>query len=181
MAEVADRVCYGGAYGRLPPPPSVFQKIPSLGVQARSKEALLRKTRTSPSWPRRGRMGLRRRRGAFSHGGNRSYGGRAFAASLNSFYCRRRSWRPRPGPSGNTARRWREDEELPQGRSSDRQWLQESGAASEHRGGRRDRRQLSWVHNSGSRTPPSIVTLTHSRHSRLTLGGVYTMSRPVTT
>jgi hypothetical protein len=75
VAVVADRVCYGGAYGRLPPPPSVVQKIPTLSVQARSREALLRKTRTSPSWPRRGRRGLRRRRRAFSHGGSRSYGG----------------------------------------------------------------------------------------------------------
>ena len=155
VAEVADRVCYGGAYGRLPPPPSVFQKIPTLSVQARSREALLRKTRTLPPWPRRGRRGLCRRRGAFSHGGSRSYGGRSFAASLNSVYCRRWGWRPRPGPSENTAERWREDEELPQGRSNDRQWLQEAGAASEHRGGRsRGRRQLFWVQSSGSGTPP---------------------------
>ena len=29
--------------------------------------------------------------------------------------------------------------------------------------------------------PPSVVTLTLSRHSRLTMGGVYTMSRQATT
>jgi hypothetical protein len=33
-------------------------------------------------WPRRGRKGLRLHRGALSHGGSRSYGGRTFAASL---------------------------------------------------------------------------------------------------
>ena len=75
VAVVADRVCYGRAYGRLPPPPSVFRKIPTLSVHARSREALLCKTRTSPSWPRRDRRGLRRRRGAFSDGDSRSYGG----------------------------------------------------------------------------------------------------------
>jgi len=75
VAEVAHHVCYGGAYGRLPSPRSVFHRIPTLRVRARSREALLRKTRTSPSWPRRGRRGLRRRRGSFSNGGNISYGG----------------------------------------------------------------------------------------------------------
>ncbi len=39
VAEVADRVRYGEAYGRLPPPPSEFQKMPTLSVQARSREA----------------------------------------------------------------------------------------------------------------------------------------------
>ena len=113
VAGVADRVRYGGAYGRLPPMPSVFRKIPTLSVQARSREELLRKTRTSPSWPRRGRRGLRRRRGAFSYGGSRSYGGRAFAALTNSIYCRRWGLRPRLGPSGNTAGRWRKDRGTP--------------------------------------------------------------------
>jgi hypothetical protein len=36
----------------LPPPPSAFREIPTLSVHARSREALLRKTRASPSWPR---------------------------------------------------------------------------------------------------------------------------------
>jgi hypothetical protein len=52
VAATADRVRCGEAYGRLPPPPSVFREIPTLSVQARSREALLRKKRTSPSWPR---------------------------------------------------------------------------------------------------------------------------------
>ncbi len=42
----------GEAYGGLPPPPSTFREIPTLSVQARSGEALLRKIRASPSWPR---------------------------------------------------------------------------------------------------------------------------------
>ena len=45
-------------------------------------EALPHKIETTASWPKRGRMGLRLLRGAFSRSGNRSYGGRAFAASL---------------------------------------------------------------------------------------------------
>ena len=67
------------------------------------------------------------------------------------------------------------------GRSSDRQWLKEAGAASEHRRGPKGHATVIMGTEFGKRDPPSVVTLTHSRHySRLTLGGVYTMSRPTT-
>ena len=53
VAATADRVRCGEAYGRLLPLlPLVCREIPTLSVQTRSREALLRKKRTSPSWPR---------------------------------------------------------------------------------------------------------------------------------
>ena len=48
-------------------------------------------------------MGLRRRRGAFHTAAVDRTVARAIAASLYSFYYRRRVLRPQPGPSGNTA------------------------------------------------------------------------------
>ena len=71
----ADRVYCGGVYGMLPPPPSEFTGTPtppSSGAEQGGR--LPRKKRTSVSWPRRGRRGLRLHRGASSHGGSRSGG-----------------------------------------------------------------------------------------------------------
>jgi hypothetical protein len=87
--QAADRVRCGEAYGSLPPPPSEFLKNTNpLYVQTGSREAgCLVKRRTSTPWPRRGRRGLRRRRGAFSHGGSRACGGQGLsriAALLSS-------------------------------------------------------------------------------------------------
>ena len=62
-------------------------------------------------------------------------------------------------------------------RSSDRQWLQGARCRPEHRGGRRDMRQLSWDQSSGSGTPPAHRHLDAIRHTNLTLGTVYTMAR----
>jgi len=115
---------------------------------------MLRKIRTSPSWPRRGRRGLRLRRGAFSHGCSGSYGGRAFAAS------RKFDLLQSPGfeaPARTVGKYSREVERRlrnshKEGTVTDSGY-KKPGGAFEHRGGRRDRRRLSWGHSSGGGTP----------------------------
>ena len=94
IASAAEEAC-----GSLPPPPQVFIKTPTLHIQAGSREALPHNKRTAVSWPRRDREGLRLHRGAFSHGGNRSYGVRVYPHRTG--YYRRRGLRPRLGSSGN--------------------------------------------------------------------------------
>jgi hypothetical protein len=97
MAEVADRVCCGGAYGGLRPPPSVLKKTPTLNVQEGSREALPHKKGKTMWWPWRGRRGLRPHRQDSSHGG----GDRAVRGFLyGTGYRSRRDSRSRPGSTG---------------------------------------------------------------------------------
>ncbi len=63
---------------------------------------LPRKKRTSVSWPRRGRRGLRLHRGVSSHGGSGTYGRRPLSNAHSTGHYRRRGLRPRPGSTGNT-------------------------------------------------------------------------------
>ena len=81
VGATAYRVRYGEAYGSRPPPPQVIGRHRPQMSRRGAERWLLRKIRTSPSWPRRDRKGLRLRRGAFSHGCSGSYSGRALAAS----------------------------------------------------------------------------------------------------
>ena len=65
----------------LPPPPSEFTGTPTPPSSGEEQGGRLpHKKRTTLSWPRRGRRGLRRHREAFSHGGSRPYGGPGLAA-----------------------------------------------------------------------------------------------------
>ena len=95
----AYRVRCGGSVRKPAATVSGVKKNPTLQVHVGSKEALPHKKRTAVSWPRRDRMGLRLHRGAFSHGGSRSYGDRVYPHRMG--YCRRRGWRPRLCSSGN--------------------------------------------------------------------------------
>ena len=84
---------------------------------------------------------------------------RAFAASTNSLYCRRRGWRPRPGSVGKNSnrevkRRWRKSSRGKVHRPTAGSRSGVEGRASVKRGGRRDRRQLFMGQEFGRRDPP---------------------------
>ena len=151
----------GEAYGSLPPPPSEFLKNTNpLYVQTGSREAGCL-VRGGP---------LRRGRGEaagdcvdgeepFHTAAVERTGARAFAASTNSLYYRRRGWRPRPGSVGKNSnrevkRRWRKSSRGKVHRPTAGSRSGVEGQASVKRGGRRDRRQLSRDQRSDSGTIP---------------------------
>ena len=114
VAAAPDRVRRGEAYGGLPLPPSVFQKNtnPKRSSEEQGGGCLARQ-----GLFRRGRGEAARdfvdREEPFHTAAVDRTVARAIAASLNSTHCRRWGLRPRPGPSGNMARRWREDRGTP--------------------------------------------------------------------
>ena len=178
----------GEAYGSLPPPPSEFLKNTNpLYVQTGSREAGCL-VRGGP---------LRRGRGEaagdcvdgeepFHTAAVERTVARAFAASTNSLYCRRRGWRPRPGSVGKNSnrevkRRWRKSSRGKVHRPTAGSRSDVEGRASVKRGGRRDRRQLFLGQEIGRRDPPVPSAASASKNSCLTLGQSSTMPRPAMT
>ena len=166
----------------MPPPPSEFTGTPNPTSSCEEHGGRLpRKKRTSVSWLRRGRRGLRLRRGASSHGGSRSYGRVSIVRTvLDTAVAGVRG----PGPIHREI--WNREVKRRR-RDSSRGKVYRPNTGAEARwsfckaGGMGTCGNYSRVQRSGGGTPSPVTSSFDIRRHNLTLGFRNMILRPATT